>query len=177
MGLRADRAALRRLNSADITLPEIVEIFSDTAYDGEVRAAAIRHPACTLESLSPVLDVGSAPTLDRIAIESMDPDVLAHVARQGPPDRRAMVAYNPFSPPWLLDELAGDPDPLVRANVHVNPATPPNALLLLANDNDEDVRAARDDWQQLVEDHNADLRCRIQDLVLTIQSWARHWLV
>ena len=175
MGLRADRTALRRLHSTDVTVPEIVAIFSDTAYDPDVRREAIRHPACTLTAIRSVLDIGSDPILVRIAIDAHDPQVLAYVARNGPADRRAIVAYNADTPPWLLAELARDEDPNVRANVHINPATPADAVALLENDDDEDVRTVRETWWPYFEGLNRDPCSRFRGAVWAAQASARRW--
>lgn len=175
MSVQADRAALRRLQSAGITVAEIVEIFSDTAYDPDVRTAAIRHPACTLAAIQHVLDVGSDAVLVRVAMDAHDPQVLAYVARNGPPDRRAIVAYNAYTPPWPLAELARDDDPVVRANAHLNPATPADAVALLENDDDEDVRTVREIWWTYFDALDHDPRARFWGAVWAIQSRARRW--
>ena len=175
VGLQADRAAMRRLQSADVTVPEIVAIFSDTAYDPDVRAHAIRHPACTLAGLRHVLDIGSHAIVDRIAFESHDPEILAYLARNGPSSRRAMIAYNAGTPPGLLADLARDPDPHVRMNAHVNPSTPPAAVTLLRADSDQGVREAREDCWANVAEGDRDLRSRVWGLVWAAQSWARRW--
>ena len=175
MGLRADRAALCRLHSADVTVPEIVAIFSDTAYDPDVRREAIRHPACTLTAIQYVLDIGSDPILVRIAMDAHDPQVLAYVARNGPADRRAIVAYNADTPPWLLAELARDEHPNVRANAHLNPATPADAVALLQNDDDEDVRTVREIWWTYFDALDHDPRARFWGAVWAIGSRARRW--
>jgi hypothetical protein len=172
VGLRADRAALRRLRSADVTVPEIVAIFSDTVYDPDVRREAIRHPACTLTAIQYVLDIGSDLILIRIAMDAHDPQVLAYVARNGPADRRAIVAYNADTPPWLLAELARDEDPIVRGNAHINPSTPADAVALLENDDDEDVRTVRETWWPYFEGLDRDPRARLWGAVWAAQSWA-----
>ena len=175
VGLQADRAAMRRLQSADVTVPEIVAIFSDTAYDPDVRADAIRHPACTLAALQHVLDIGSHAIVDRIAFESHDPGVLAYLAWNRPINRRTMIAYNPGTPPELLADLARDPDPCVRMNAHVNPSTPRAAVTLLQNDSDQDVREAREDCWANCAERDRHLRSRVWVLVWAAQSWARRW--
>ena len=166
---------MRRLQSADVTVPEIVAIFSDTSYDPDVRGDAIRHPACTLAGLRHVLDIGSHAIVDRVASESHDPEVLAYLARNGPSDRRAIIAYNAGAPPGLLADLARDPDPHVRMNAHLNPSTPPEAVTLLEADSDQDVRAAREDCWAYFAEGDRDLRSRIRGFVWAAQSWARRW--
>jgi hypothetical protein len=173
MGLTADRAALRRLNSPDVTVEEVVEIFSDTIYGWDVLTEAVRHPLCTLPALKHVLDIGSDGILDRIAMDSQDPEVLQYLVWKGPSERRAIVAYNADTPPWLLDQLARDPDPTVRLNVHVNPATPPEAVALLESDDDADVREAREYWWTQWDKHRGGLLCRVWRLRLALMSRMR----
>jgi len=173
MGLPEDRTALRALRSPTITVPEIVAILSDTTYDSDVRTEAVRHPACTLAALKHVLDIGSEGVLDRIAMDSQDPDILQYLVWNGPSERRAIVAYNGDTPPWLLGQLARDPDPIVRLNAHVNPATPPDAVALLEDDDVLDVREARENWWTYWDEHSGDLRGRVWGLRLALRSWMR----
>jgi len=177
MGIQEDRAALRALQSATITAPGIIAIFSDACYDPEVREEAIRHRTCTLESLRHVLDAGSEAIVDRIAACSRDPEVLAYLAAKGPSDRRAIVAYNADTPPWLLAQLSMDPDPIVRENVHVNPATPPEAVAVLENDDVEDVREARENWWTYWDENSGGIRARAWGIRLALQAWARRWRI
>lgn len=156
-------------------MTEIVAIFSDATLDSDVRTEAIRHPACPLPALKHVLDIGSDGILDRIAMDSRDSEVLEYLVRTGPSFSRMAVAYNADTPPWLLSELARDPDPLVRQNAHGNPATPPESVALLEDDAVEVVREARENWWTYWDEAGNTLRGRAWGLFLSAQSQLRRW--
>lgn len=60
------------------------------------------------------------------------------------PDGRLCMASNPYTPPDIVERLAGDPDPYIRTKVATRFELPEPVRALLRQDPDHDVRAAAD---------------------------------
>lgn len=60
------------------------------------------------------------------------------------PDGRLCMASNPYTPPDIIERLAGDPDPYIRTKVAARFELPDPVRALLRQDPDEDVRTAAD---------------------------------
>jgi HEAT repeat protein len=124
----------------------LVLILVDRGLDPDIREAALNHAAMSTDTVLTLMDQVDEGLRARILSTSKDASLLEHFLADPDPSVRALIAFNPATPPSSLEVLAGDADPTVRANAMYNPGLAP-ALVRAASDTDvsEDVRSAAAD--------------------------------
>lgn len=138
-----DNLVLLILNNPDVAEVDLLEVVESLEIDGELRDAALNHPAVSDEAISSLVAEASGDRRQRLLAGVERPQVLREWARSPDPEERRLVAFNPHTPQDAVDGLTDDEDPAVRANVVFNPRVSAARVGLIAvTDPDPDVREA-----------------------------------
>lgn len=117
----------------------VIAVFLSPGGDGHLREAAITHPAVTTQDVQRLLD--QTEDHERVLALTHASDVLEVWAWSSLETVRAIVAFNPHTPPETVESLSRDSSAAVRANALLNPRLSLSTRMqLLRNDIDEDIR-------------------------------------
>jgi hypothetical protein len=112
------------LNDPTASAEQLLTVVDDHLVDGQLRDGALNHPSIGPETTELLLIRADPDRRRRLLAAIENPDVLSAWANSHDPADRAIVAFNPYTPPGVVGRLGRDPDPRVRANTVFNPALP-----------------------------------------------------
>jgi hypothetical protein len=131
---------------AEVTDPRAAEtrlllIVGNADLPFDIRAEAINHANMSRRALINVVNEGEFAST--VLILSNDVDLLDYFAGNSTEYLRAIIAFNPSTPPLAVEDLSRDRSPLVRLNAGMNPNLSTHSRTRLAlHDPDPFVRKA-----------------------------------